>query len=95
MKRLAKFIKRKKLTKKMKRMQRTPMNLSLIATPYNSNKFLIEYNSSPFQDEEEDFGFFCYKLPNYIAQENKDFISYNNNESTNDSMNKSADLGID
>jgi len=68
--------------------------LFIIQTPYNSNEYLIENQSTPFceeEDKEEDLNFFPSELNNFNIGEIKDFISFSN-ESTNDNSNINSEL---
>ena len=68
--------------------------LFIIQTPYNSNEYLIENQSTPFfeeEDKEEDLNFFPSELNNFNIGEIKNFISFSN-ESTNDNSNINSEL---
>ena len=91
---------KKKMKTKIKRFHRDPSTkkksnsktLFIIQTPYNSNEFLIDNQSTPFfEEEEEDFNFFPSELNNFNIGEIKDFISFSN-ESTNDNSNINSEL---
>ena len=97
-----KLLKKVKKRKKVKRFQRNQSAkkksnskiLFIIQTPYNSNEYLIENQSTPFceeEDKEEDLNFFPSELNNFNIGEIKDFISFSN-ESTNDNSNINSEL---
>ena len=98
-KKLLKKVKKRMKVKRFQRNRRAKKKtnskiLFIIQTPYNSNEYLFENQSTPFceeGDQEEDLNFFPSELNNFNIGEIKDFISFSN-ESTNDNSNINSEL---